>query len=240
MKNVLEYINEATSNQKWVAIEVTSVNQALSGSKQTTSQRVVSWDTYQEIKASGSTKGGYMKVLSVDTLGPATRNKEEAMSYLDKSQKTARKTKINKGECKYIAYLISCGKMSASGKTSWDWNLWDTFKGEETEIYMMSFHDLASVEKYGSGVRSFLVGAKGSLKIGDSVFGVDNDSQKKLSGVDANVVGICKCTYDDFVAKYRELCPKLCKKPSRQFGKTSDGLPWARMGQLYSIKGITE
>ena len=224
MKSVLNYINEAKENQGWIAIEITTADSFYS-SKEKTTQRVISVDTYNEIKSSGRTKG-YMDVRHIEKLSPVCKSKEAAMEYLDVPQKKMKKGKINKGDADYIVWCISSGSMNPSGKTKWDWNFWEEWK--DNEIYMSD---------YG---RSFLMGAPGSLKVGDKVFCVDNDTQKKLSGAPNKIAAVCKCNIDDFRETFRKEWPSICKHPSRAFGKVSDGLPWNRMGQFYSIKGVAE
>lgn len=226
MKDINEYILEkAGDSGKWVAIEITTAADYYH-SKDTTSQRVVSYDTYLDMKEKGRTKG-YMTIKYLDMLSPVCRSKDDAMTYIDVPEKKARKSKINKGNADYIVWCISSGSMNPSGNTKWDWNFWEEWK--DSEIYM------------GDHGRSFLMGAPGSLKVGDTLFCVDNDSQKKLPGAPDKVEAICKCNLEDFRKVYRETYPDCCKKPSRQFGKDSDGLPWQRrMGQFYSIKGIAE
>ena len=224
MKNISEFILEATKKvDQWVAIEVTTAADNYH-SKDTTSQRVVSVDTYNELKQ-GRTKG-YMTVKHVETLGPVCKTKEQAMEFLDTVQKKVKKGKINKGDADYIVWCISSGGMNPSGNTKWDWNFWEEWK--DNEIY---------ISNYG---RSFLTGAPGSLKVGDTVFCVDNDTQKKLPGAPNKIAAVCKCNIEDFRETFRKEWPSICKKPVRAFGKVSDGLPWNRMGQIYSIKGISE
>lgn len=93
----------------------------------------------------------------------------------------------------------------------------------------------------GGAGKSFLCGSPGSLKVGDKVFCVDNDTQKKLSGAPDKIDAVCKCNIEDFRKVFRETYPEICKSPKRAFGKVSDGLPWTnRMGQIYSIKGVAE
>lgn len=226
MKDIKEFILErAGDSGKWVAIQVTTSDHYYSD-KETTSQRVVSYDTYLDMKEKGRTKG-YMTIKYLDMLSPVCNNKERAMEYIDVPQKQARKSKINKGDADYIVWCISSGKMNPSGNTKWDWNFWEEWK--DSEIY---------IDKRMGG--AFLMGAPGSLKVGDTVCCVDNDSQKKLPGAPGKVDAVCKCNLEDFREAYRKLCPDRCKRPSRQFGRDLDGLPWQRMGQFYSIKGVAE
>lgn len=225
MKDICTFITEASADKQWVAISVTTAADDYH-KKDTTSQRVVSYDTYQEMKERGYTKG-YMAIKYIEKLSPVCKSKEAAMEYIDVPQKAIRKSKIDKKGADYIVWCISSGSMNPAGKTKWDWNLWDEQK--DAEIYM------------GDNGRSFLFGAPGSLKVGDTIFCVDNDSQKKLTGAPSKVDAVCKCNLEDFRKVYRETYPTFCKRPSFQFGKRSDGLPWtSRMGQFYSIKGVAE
>ena len=224
MKDIKTYINEAANKvNQWIAVEVTTAADYYH-SKETTTQRVVSVDTYNELKQ-GRTKG-YMTVSHVEALGPVCKSKEQAMEFLNAPQKKVKKGKINKGNADYIVWCISSGTMNPSGNTKWDWNFWEEWK--DAEIY---------IGRYG---RSFLMGAPGSLKVGDTVFCVDNDTQKKLPGAPTRIEATCKCNLEDFKTTFRKEWPQLCKAPKRAFGKVSDGLPWSNMGQFYSIKGVAE
>lgn len=227
MKSILDYITEKKENQQWIAISVTTAADSWH-SKDSTNQRVVSLDTYNDMRKNGYTKG-QMTIKSVDALGPVCKSKEDAMAYLDTKEKKIKKGKINKGNADYIVWCISSGSMSPSGKTKWDWNFWDEWK--DGEIYM---------GRGGAG-KSFLAGAKGTLKVGDEICCVDNDTQKKLSGAPSKIDAVCNCNLEDFRKVFRETYPEICKSPKRAFGKVSDGLPWTnRMGQIYSIKGVAE
>ena len=225
MKDIITFINEASNKaDKWVAIEVTTAADYYH-SKDTTSQRVVSYDTYLDMKETRRTKG-HMDIKYIEAIGPVCKSKEQAMEFLDTVQKKVRTSKINKGDADYIVWCISSGGMNAAGNTKWDWNFWKEWK--DSEIYMSD---------YG---RSFLMGSPGSLKVGDKVFCVDNDTQKKLTGAPKKIAAVCKCNIEDFRETFRKEWPSICKKPTRAFGKVSDGLPWNRMGQFYSIKGVAE
>lgn len=221
MKSVVSCINEELNAQKWVAISVTT--RSTNGwdyGKETTSERVVSYETYQNLKR-GETKG-YREVVSVETLGPVCSTKLKAMDFLTPKETNKRKSEIDKGDADYIVYCISSGKFNPSGKTSFDFSIWD----ENRELY------------YDKARRSILFGAPGSLKEGDTIYCVDNDTNKKLSGAPKVIDMVCKANLDEFRTKFREKYPDLCKSPKYAFGKVSDGLPWSRMGQMYSIKGI--
>ena len=135
MKDIITFINEASNKvDQWVAIEVTTAADHYH-SKDTTSQRVVSVDTYNELKQ-GRTKG-YMTVKHVEALGPVCKTKEQAMEFLDTVQKKVRTSKINKGDADYIVWCISSGGMNPSGNTKWDWNFWEEWK--DNEIYMSDY-----------------------------------------------------------------------------------------------------
>lgn len=229
MKQINEYILEKNEDQKWVAIEVTTAADHYH-SKDSTSQRVVTVDTYNELKSKGRTKG-YATIKYIEAISPVCSTKERAMEFIDAPQKKMKKGKINKGDADYIVWCISSGTMNQAGKTKWESfdNFWETWK--DGEIYM---------GRGGAG-KSFLAGAKGSLKVGDKVFCVDNDTQKKLSGAPSKIDAVCNCNLEDFRKVFRETYPEICKSPKRAFGKVSDGLPWTnRMGQIYSIKGVAE
>ena len=227
MKNLIDIIYEAINKNEWVAIEITTAD-SFDSKKEHTSQRVVSYDTYLDMKENGHTKS-HTPIRSIQMLSPICKSKENAMNYIDVPEKKTKKGKINKGNADYIVWCISSGTMNPSGKTKWDWNFWEEWK--DAEIYM---------GRGGAG-KSFLCGSAGSLKVGDKVFCVDNDTQKKLSGAPDKIDAVCKCNIEDFRKVFRETYPEICKSPKRAFGKVSDGLPWTnRMGQIYSIKGIAE
>ena len=221
MKSVISCINEKLNAQKWVAISVTTrSNDGWDYGKEITSERVVSYETYQNLKQ-GKTKG-YREVVRVDTLGPVCSTKLKAMDFLTPKETNKRKSEIDKGNADYIVYCISSGKFNPSGKTSFDFSIWD----ENRELY------------YDRRRQSILFGAPGSLKEGDTICCVDNDTNKKLPGAPKRIDMVCKADLDEFRTKFREKYPDLCKSPKYAFGKVSDGLPWSRMGQMYSIKGI--
>ena len=225
MKDLKEYINEAAANQVWVAIQDDyTPNSYDSYDKPRTSYRVVTAETFRDLKNGTKRTHGEHQYTELGR----SRNKEEAQSYLPSFQKTARKSKIDKGSADYIVYCISSGKMNAAGKTNWDWNFWETWK--DSEIYIGTSHNIPS----------FLMGAPGSLKVGDKVCCVDNDSQKKLTGAPTEIKAVCKCNLKDFQDEFRKTFPDRCKKPSFSFGKKHDGLPWQTMGQFYSIKGVSD
>lgn len=234
MNNILNYINEAKQAVKWVAIEITTENVYIRGSKPKTSQRVVSYETYLELKDSRRTRGG-QKVLSIDTLCPPTRNKEEAIAHVEYkkggARGGARKSTIDKGDAKYIVYTINCGKFNINGNTKFGWNIYTNDKDSDEKG-----------ELYTDG-RSFLYGVQGSLNVGDTLCCIDNDTQIKVKSYSTvkKVEAILPCTSEeDFIEAYRKAFPNLCKPKKYAFGKLNHGLPISRMGQLYSIKGISE
>lgn len=225
-ENTLKNTSDKDQHE-WIAIEVITTDDSYS-SKQTVNQRVVTLDTYHNLKNANNTKG-YRHIVSIRALGPICKSKDNAMNFLDPPNKTKRKSKIDKKGADYIVWCVSCGKMTPSGKSYWDWNLWDTFDNN-CEIYM---------GRATAGI-SFLIGSAGSFKIGDTVFCIDNDTEKKYSGAPTEINGISKCDIDDFRKVFRDVFPMFCKPPKRAFGKDIDGLPWTnRMGQFYSIKGIS-
>lgn len=233
MKSIINYINEQKNDTKWVAIEITTEDHF--SDKTHTSQRVVSYDTYQDLLNKGYTKGS-ARIISVDILGSPSRDKEVAMSYLDAPKRSKRKSEVNKGDADYIVYVINCGKFSSTGKTKFDWNIWDNIaETNGADIY---------TNVVGT---TFLYGAPGSLKVGDKLCCVDNDTLKKIAyySIPCEVAHVFNVkSKDDFVEQYRKAFPDQCTRPSTQFGKKSDGLPWSsgryKFGQIYSIKGVSE
>lgn len=224
MKDIRDFILEATSDTYWVAIEITTKEWGSDKSK--TSQRVVSLDTYNKLRDSGYTKSR-AEIRSLSKLCSPTKDKDMAMSYLDTKEKTVRKTKLKKGDADYIVYAMNIGSLTSSGKTKYDWNFWENNEETPGELYTDNGY-------------AFLWGAKGSLKEGDKVMCVDNDTNKKLSGAIKVVRHVLPASKEEFVKVYREKFPMLCKRPSYSFGQHRDGLPWPKMMALYSIKGITD
>ncbi len=217
---------------KWVAIEVTTSPDHYH-SKPITTQRVVTVDTYNELKSKGYTKG-HMSIENISTLGPVCRSKQAAMDFLDPPKKTARKSNINKGDADYVVWAMAIGKLSPNGKTSYDWNIWD----ESAKNEKAGHSSVIYADEWG---HKFLWGSAGSLNPGDKIFVIDNDSQKKLPGAPKNVKVALPCSSkEEFADAYRAAFPNRCKSPKRAFGKIIDGIPWGDMNQIYSIKGVAE
>lgn len=225
MKSITEFIHESNTEKLWVPIEIVTADH-FNPDKHITSQRVVTVDTYNELKQNGRTKG-HAEIISLSKLSSPTKDKDMAMSYLDTKEKKVRKSKLKKGDADYIVYAMNIGSLTSSGKTKYDWNFWETNEENPGELYT----------DYGY---SFLWGAKGSLKEGDKVVCVDNDTNKKLTGAIKVVNHVLPASKEEFVKAYREKFPKLCKRPTVAFGQQRDGLPWPRMMALYSIKGVSE
>lgn len=233
MKPIETFINESTQ-QQWVAIEVTT-EADFYHSKETRSQRVVTYDTYLDLK-SGNNKRGYMKVKYVDLLGPVCKTKQRAMEFLTPKNSKPRKSKIDKGDADYIVWAIPMGKLTPKGDTSFGWNIWEQGQenkknGSISEIY---------VAKYG-GSFCFMWGSEGTLKEMDDIYVVDNDSQRKLSGAPGRVDAVLPASSkEEFVQAFRDEFKEYCSRPHRAFGRIVDGLPWQKFGQIYSIKGVAE
>ena len=228
MDSILNYINEAKETTRWVAIEITTERDYYGsiGNKVTTSRRVVSEDTYNELRRERRTSSGW-DIIGLSVLAGPTRYKDEAMAAIE-SEKKVRKTPIKKGDADYIVYIMNIGKFNPNGKTKYDWNLWEEGKNGEMELYT------------DNGGSYFLWGVKGSLKVGDKVVGVDNDTQKKLLS-DFEIKEILPAdSRESFTEAYRKAFPQYCKKPSFTFGRQNDGIPAYIFRQLYSIKGISE
>jgi hypothetical protein len=226
MKSLKEVIQEAKDDVRWIAIEVVTEN-PIDDYKTVRTQRVVSLDTYREMKDKGHTKS-HMPIISVDKLSPECRTREAAMEYLDQPKREKRKSAINKGGADYIVYAISNGQLKSSGDTANGWNIWEDGA-------------LGTVELYTERGGYFLYGAKGSLKVGDTICIVDNDTHKKLCTSFKKVEHILPCdSKENFIEAYRKTFPNYCKKPTYAFGRRTDGIPWSSFGPTYSIKGISE
>ena len=163
------------------------------------------------------------------------------MSYLDKSTKTPRKSKIDKKGAEYIVYAITLGKLAPGGSTNFSYNLWEEFGDDKTAIYALSKAGMYVTNGRRPFGAYFLVGAKGSLDVGDTLVIADNDSQKLLaSGYDFEVLAILPTDKDSFTEAYRKEFSDICDKPKVAFGRKIDGIPWKYFRQVYSIKGIAK
>lgn len=232
MKSLTNYINEANET-KWVAISITTKDYY--GKKTITNERVVTLDTYYELKEKGRTRG-HAEIVNLEKIGPTCSSKEQAMEFVTPPQKNMRKSKINKGSADYIVWAISMGKLQSNGNTKFDWNLWEETKKSKD----ISEKDCPCIFA-DTDYNCFLWGAPNSLEIGDKVYVVDNDSQKKLAGAPRRITAILPATSkEEFAEAYRKAAPDRCKRPSYSFGRMNDGLPWSSMGQIYSIKGVAE
>lgn len=238
MKKFIDYINE--SDQRWVAIEVTTEG-PFSDSKPVTSQRVVTLDTYNELEDKGRTKGGY-QILRLSKLCSPTKDKDYAMTYLDKGgAKTPRKSKIDKKGADYIVYAITLGKLAPGGSTNFSYNLWEEFGDDKTAIYALSKGGIYVTNGRRPFGAYFLVGAKDSLDIGDTFVIADNDSRKLMGGGGQfRVTAILPSDKEGFIEGYRKEFPDYCKKPSVSFGRQLDGIPWKDFSQIYAIKGVAK
>lgn len=221
-------INEFADQQKtWVAIQITTKDHF---GKTVTSQRVVTYDTYNDLRMKDYTKGG-MKILSVSKLCEPTSNREFAETYLDKPERKARKTEVSKGDSDYLVSVISMGTLSPGGKTKFGWNLWEEGEkhkanGSESFIYVL-----------GHGL--LLWGAKDSLNIGDKVTLIDNDTRKKVQYGTGTVEYIWNASSkEDFIKDVRNSNSWYVKPRKYSFGKMTDGVKWEAFRTIYSIKGV--
>lgn len=251
MKNLSKYINEklvisdnieygnynplpTSKPGEWIAIEVTTSSHY--SSKPTTTQRIVTLDTYNELRSNGYTRGR-MTIDSITKLGPVCKSRQDAMNYLDPKQKQARKSKIDKEGADYVVWAMTIGTMNPGGKTIYDWNFWDVAQqnnngnNQNIVIYVGG--------RFGNFPNCFLWGVEGSFKAGDTVCVVDNDTQKKFPGAPKKILAVLSATSkDEFVKEFRQQFPDRCKPPKRSFGRVIDGIPWKDFGQIYSIKGF--
>ena len=88
MKDIKTYINESSKNNSnstgdsWVAIEVIMPNDnSENGEKTKRSKRVVSYNTYMNMKNSGQSSNG-SKIISVTTIGASVASREKAEEYI--------------------------------------------------------------------------------------------------------------------------------------------------------------
>lgn len=91
MKDLTTFIIEAekktqveTPGETWVAIEiVTPDKNSEDPTKTKSSKRVVSYNTYMDMKKSGQSSNG-TKVISVNAISPSCPSKEKAQEYTKK------------------------------------------------------------------------------------------------------------------------------------------------------------
>ena len=91
MKDLTTFIIEAekktqveTPGETWVAIEiVTPDKNSEDPTKTKSSKRVVSYNTYMDMKKSGQVSNG-TKVISVNAISPSCPSKEKAQEYTKK------------------------------------------------------------------------------------------------------------------------------------------------------------
>ena len=91
MKGLTSYLIEAEQKPKvqepeetWVAIEiVTPDKNSEDPTKTKSSKRVVSYNTYMDMKKSGQASNG-TKVISVNAISPSCPSKEKAQEYTKK------------------------------------------------------------------------------------------------------------------------------------------------------------
>lgn len=229
-------VKKSLNENKFIAIEDHFLGDPYDSfhQKEKTTYRVVTAETYADLKRGYKIKKtrwggneeipvGYNHEYSV--LGTGF-TREEAEAFLPSKQYAPRKTKIST-DADYIVYAIGMGKMNAAGKTKFDWSIYDDNSAKTAKIFMGDWSMLWGSEDSG-------------LNIGDKLCVVDNDTQKKLSGAPDEIIDICDCNPEAFAEMIRNnpRWARKCKRPSYQFGKRTDGLPWREFGQMYSIKGI--
>lgn len=229
-------VKKSLNENKFIAIEDHFLGDPYDKyQKERTSYRVVTAETYADLKRGYKIKRskwgrdeeipvGYNHEYNV--LGTGF-TREEAEAFLPSKQYAPRKTKISTN-ADYIVYAISMGKMNAAGKTKFDWSIYDDNVAKTSKIFM--------------GRWSMLWGSKDNtgLNIGDRICVVDNDTQKKLAGAPEEIIDICDCNPEAFAEMIRNnpRWSSMCRRPSYQFGRRTDGLPWGEFRQMYSIKGV--
>lgn len=228
MSKILK-INEFASNgqKEWVAIEVTTKDHF---GKTTSSQRVVTVETYNTLRNSEYTRGG-MEIVSVRALSQPTANKEYAESYLDKKEKHVISGNIDKNGCDYLVSVISVGPLTSNGKTKFDWNIWEAGEQAKKNGGDTCFY----VSDYGI----ILWGAKGSFKIGDTVMLIDNDTRRKVNAGTGKIKYIFNAnSKEEFISDVRSTDSQYKGKITYSFGRRTDGVQWNNFRTVYSIKGI--
>lgn len=224
MKNLIEIIKESIINESvFVAIEDIAEPDHYHPKKRT-SYRVVTLDTFKKLVDPDSDNRRSYGEHHYYELGRGS-SREEAESFLPSSEKKPRKSSINKEGADYIVYTIPLGKVSpTTGKTKFDWSVFDE-DHKDSELYLISHSGKANW-------CSVLWGSKDSLKVGDKVVIVDNDSQRKTSGVASGVQIVfdsCTSTQSDF--------DKIARKYDSFRGRGNK--KWDSLGTWYSIKGVT-
>ena len=221
-------VNELASAQtEWVAVQITVKDYY---GKNVTSQRVVKYETYQDLLRKGYTKG-HQEIVSVNKLCEPTRNREFAESCLDRPERKVRKTPIDRGDSDYLVSVISLGTISSGGKTKFGWNIWEEGEhqsklGEDPYIFVLNTSLL-------------LWGAKDSLQIGDKVTLIDNDTRKKVQWGTGTVEYVWNAaSKDNFVNQVRNSNSWYSKPRSYSFGRMTDGVKWDAFRTMFSIKGV--
>lgn len=221
-------VNELASSQTaWVAVKIMVKDYF---GKHVTSQRVIKYETYQDLLSKGYTKG-MQQIVSITKLCEPTASREFAESCLDKPERKVRKTPIDKGDSDYLVSVISMGKLSSGGKTQFGWNIWEEGErqnelGEPPYIFVL-------------GTSLLLWGAENSLQIGDKVTLIDNDTRKKVQWGTGTVEYIWNAaSKDNFVNQVRNSNSRYSKPRSYSFGRMTDGVKWDAFRTIFSIKGV--
>ena len=169
--------------------------------------------------------------MSINKLCEPTRNREFAESCLDQPERKVRKTPIDKGDSDYLVSVISLGTISSGGKTKFGWNIWEEGEhqsklGEDPYIFVLD-------------TRLLLWGAENSLRIGDKVTLIDNDTRKKVQWGTGTVEYIWNAaSKDNFVNQVRNSNSWYSKPRTRSFGRITDGVKWDQFRTIFSIKGV--
>lgn len=222
MKNLTEILKESLINESvFVAIEDIAEPDYYHD-KRRTSYRVVSLDTFQKLVNGEKRSYGEHEYHEIGR----ANSREEAEGFLPQKKTSTRKSSIDKEGADYIVYTIPLGKVSpTTGKTKFDWSIFDE-DHKDSELYLISRSGKANW-------CSALWGSNNSLKVGDKVVIVDNDSQRKTGGVAGGVQIVfdsCKSTQSDF--------DKIAHKYDSFRGRGNK--KWDALGTWYSIKGVTK
>ena len=212
--------SKAPAGKEFVAVVDHATNDMTH--KTSTSEKVMSYSNYMQHREGVKQYTGVTHEF--DLLGFSS-TREGAEGYLEpKQQKQHVKSKINTHDADYLVYGISCGSFNlTSGKTKFDWSIYDNGDG------YVFFTDKNII----------LYGTKDTFKTGDTIWAVDNDTQRAISRAfegKATIIGSVPATKEDITKLAIETNNVV--RTSGGFGRGA-GYKWrSRMSLLVSVKGV--
>ena len=238
MKRISDYLNEsygyddrkatarnirntkAPAGKEFVAVVDNATNDMTH--KTTRSEKVMTYSNYMQQREGVKAYNGVTHELEV--IGFSS-TREGAEDYLEpKQQKQRVKSKINAHGAEYIVHGISCGSFNlTSGKTKFDWSIYDQKNGY---IFFTDRHFI-------------LYGVKDTLKEGDTVWVVDNDTQRAISRAYTGKATITACVpaNKEDITKWGIETNNVVRT-SGGFGRGA-GYKWrSSMSMLVSVKGV--